>query len=197
MLFERNTLPVHGCEPIEAKDFYEDEGLWGNWLIAPLPGLTATSTLAAQGKNTYGVANLSDKSPATAWVEGEKDYGKGEKLTLKLAETSSEFGEIHGLYGYFYLQNGYAKSEASWKANSRVRLLLLRHNEEPVAYFLLKDDIQPQILDASRYFWNAHQHSGIKVNGGDTLSFEIVDVYRGDKYKDTALSTFVGLGLFN
>lgn len=195
--FERNTLPVHACVPIGAKDFYEDEGLWGNWLIAPLPALAATSTLPSQGTNTYGVTNLGDKTPATAWVEGKKDYGVGEKLSLKLTDGKPQFGEVYGLYGYFYIQNGYAKSEASWKANSRVRLLLLRHNEKPVAYFLLKDAIQPQTLDASRYFWNTHQHSGIKVNGGDTLSFEIVDVYRGDKYKDTAISTFVGLGLFN
>ena len=197
--FERDALPVHACEHIEAKDFYEDEALWDNWLVAPLPGLAATSTLPSQGTNTYGVTNLGDKNPATAWVEGQKSYGQGEKIELPIAENefSPKFGEVYGLYGYFHLQNGYAKSEASWKANSRVRLLLLRHNEKPIAYFLLKDDIQPQTLDASRYFWNTHQHSGIKVNGGDTLSFEIVDVYRGDKYKDTAISTFVGLGLFN
>ena len=60
----------------------------------------------------YGVHNLFDNDPATAWVEGVKGYGEGEYFIMDLG---------YALPEKLSIRNGYQKSESVFRKNSRVK----------------------------------------------------------------------------
>jgi hypothetical protein len=60
----------------------------------------------------YGVHNLFDNDPATAWVEGVKGYGTGEYFIMDLG---------YALPEKLSIRNGYQKSESVFRKNSRVK----------------------------------------------------------------------------
>jgi hypothetical protein len=81
---------------------------------------TASSTLPASGENTYDVANLKDLNSESAWVEGAKGDGIGEKLELTL-RTPRKLAAIA-------LRNGYCKSESTYRNNARIAELAISVN---------------------------------------------------------------------
>ena len=74
--------------------------------------------------------------------------------------------------------NGYAKNKRSWSANARVKTLRLYHNQKPKFLIRLQDTKIPQHVSFSE----------ILINAGDIVVLEIVDIYPGAKYQDTAIS---------
>ena len=138
--------------------------------------LEATSTLPDQGSNTYKPDNMDDDDRKTAWVEGQSDYGIGSRIIIT-------FNDVEGVKGVPFdaisITNGYAKSQSSWEANSRVKLFKVYLNGQAQFFIKLKDSIYPQWVYWSRDFI---------IGAGDQVEFEIVDVYPGTKWKDTAIS---------
>ena len=65
-----------------------------------------------EGMSRYGGQNMFDNNPATAWVEGEKGYGKGICLYVN---SGKEFIDS------FTIRNGYQKSDDLFGKNSRVK----------------------------------------------------------------------------
>ena len=132
--------------------------------------VTASSFLKSQGKNNYEPKNAHDLNYKNAWVEGVPGYGKGEYLLYHFS-AGPRITEI-------IIVNGYVKSQAAWKNNSRVKKLKVYHNDKPFAIFNLEDKI-------------ANQGFKIEPMGGHadwTLKFEILDVYEGEKYDDVVIS---------
>ena len=85
--------------------------------------------------------------------------------------------------------NGYAKSPASWKANSRVKRLALEVDGKPWAEIHLQDTDRIQTASFPVVMFPP---------GKDTvLRFRILEVTRGEKHRDTALSEllFEGVGV--
>jgi len=128
----------------------------------------ATSVLKPIGNNRYDPANLFDGDPATAWVEAEEADGLGEAIMM-------DFGQERRLAG-FEISNGYDKDQRSWSNNSRIRKLEIQTSDGQVMDVDLADqrgatrfDFQPAIVTNS-------------------LKMTIRDVYRGAKYRDTAVS---------
>jgi len=85
----------------------------------------ASSTLAGQGANTYGPANLFDRDPATAWCEGVEGPGEGEWVELRYSPIDTTHGKPATLSAEFIslqmaILPGYAKTEATWLGNGRV-----------------------------------------------------------------------------
>jgi len=74
--------------------------------------------------------------------------------------------------------NGYVKSQTAWKNNSRVKRLKFYVNDKPIAILNLEDSRSEQIFEfepmSDTVDW--------------TMKFEILEVYKGEKYDDTALS---------
>ena len=64
--------------------------------------LKASSTLTSQGTKSYGVKNLNDSDPLSAWVEGKTDYGIGQSFEIKAVDVNT-------------IYNGYQSSPANWK----------------------------------------------------------------------------------
>jgi len=129
-----------------------------------------SSQLSNQGKFSYGKDHLTDDDPKTAWVEGKLDYGIGEYFIVKD-------------YCPNTIYNGYQSSPSSWKNNSRVKRFKIYVNGKPFAYLDLTDEMGVQRFDIPLGGHPFGDHEG-----SDEYKFEIVDIYKGDKWSDVAIS---------
>ncbi len=151
--------------------------------------ISASSTLAPQGNNSYDATNLGNRSRKDAWVEGVDGYGIGESVTIVRKYShggdAANFQE-HGYDSFFFpnlcIVNGMAKNEKAWKNNSRVKSLKLYFNDEFVTTLEIEDSMKPQFISLSSL------HLSARDSEESTFRFEIADVYPGDKYDDTALT---------
>ena len=131
---------------------------------------SASSQLPNSKTNTYGADNIHDSDIRTAWVEGKEDYGIGESISLR--STGAHIEQIS-------IWNGYQKSPELYLQNSRPKSLKLYINDQPMYLLALEDS------RAVQYF----TIEGTKtIDGPRRLRFEIVEVYPGSKWKDTAIS---------
>lgn len=144
-----------------------------------------SSELKPGSKNNYYARNVKDKNKSTAWVEGVEGYGIGESISF-VTNTGYNYGTLLRLDSIGII-NGYAKSAASFSENSRVKKLIVKatrewafdyeEGEEPLIFtFTLKDT--PEI-----------QYLKFKPPANATeIQMKIADIYKGSKYKDTAIS---------
>lgn len=133
--------------------------------------IEASSHLKSQGSNNYEEKNLHDLFYNTPWVEGVSGNGEGEWVKYTFEASSPRITEIH-------VVNGYVKSQVAWKNNSRVKRLKVYVNDKPFAILNLEDSRSDQT------FKIAPLNDSVEW----TMKFEIMEVYKGDKYDDTALS---------
>lgn len=144
--------------------------------------LSATSALESRGDTTYSPENIHDLSYGTAWIEGAKGYGIGESITYHFVPENPRITKI-------IIANGYVKSEQIWRENSRVKKLKMYVNDRPFAMLNLEDTRAEQsftfepIGNGDRADMKA-----LKSLPKWTIRFEIVEVYMGDKYDDTAIT---------
>lgn len=160
---------------------------------------TASSTLAPQGKFSYEASNIINGNRKTTWIEGVDGYGIGEyvDITKKYSrhadvaqfEVEEEETTIAPSYENadinlitLCIVNGYAENMEKWLDNSRVKELKMYLNGKYITNIELEDTIRPQYIDINSL--------DLKVKSGEefTLRFEIADIYRGDKYDDTAIT---------
>ncbi len=144
--------------------------------------LEATSELTPESGFTYGAHNAGDIDRSTAWIEGIPGHGEGEILRAIFSDGPAD-GSVP-LRGLTIL-NGYAKSDGAWESNGRVHLLEMRFNGETLCIVELLDSRQPQSV-----YWLEE----IPVSNDDILELEIVSVYTGIRYDDTALTELVFWG---
>lgn len=124
--------------------------------------------------DSYKAEFANDLSYKTAWVEGKKDEGIGEYLEYYFKNDSPRITEI-------IISNGYMKSEEIWKNNNRVKKLKLYVNGVPFGILNLKDSRTDQYFEMGTL--------GHNKNGTDLiLKFEILEVYKGSKHNDTAIT---------
>ncbi|MFK5979272.1 MAG: caspase family protein [Rhizobiaceae bacterium] len=130
--------------------------------------LCASSILSPQSGNRYGSSNLSDNRMNTAWVEGVKGDGIGETLLLSFF-SPTDVNEI-------LLANGYNKTRDIYRKNGRVREFTVRSSVGFEQTVKLQDTGEWQVLNLpplGKVTW---------------VSLSISKVYRGSKYRDTAVS---------
>ena len=91
-----------------------------------------------------------------------------EAVAMTLPETFSM-----GTFSFLELciVTGYAKTEALWEKNSRVKAFKMYVNDEPYAYIALEDTIRPQYFS----LYELDFYCGEVI----TTRFEIVEVYEG------------------
>lgn len=128
----------------------------------------ASSVLKANKSIRYEPSMMFDGNRETAWVEGEKNNGINETLTL-------HFDRKRSLSG-FEIINGYDKTESIWQANARVKSLEATTSDGQTLTVTLQD-----VRGASKVDFNPSINT-------DWLELRIKDVYPGSKYKDTAIS---------
>ncbi len=128
--------------------------------------VNASSTLPPQGKVNYKITNLSDGNPMTAWVEAKPDYGIGEWFEIKTVNVNAIF-------------NGHQFSPSSWINNSRVKTFKVYRNNKPLCLLELTDEMGEQRFELP---------NAAKFENEATIKFEIVEVYKGLKWSDVAIS---------
>ena len=137
----------------------------------------ASSTLPVQGKIAYGVKNLHDFNHETVWAEGVDGYGVGEYVVFFAPEDCPRITTVN-------IINGYVKTEALWRANSRVKKLMMYFNDVPYAVLELEDSRSVQWFDIGIIGYGPQESKRPSY----TLKFEILEVYPGEKFQDTVIS---------
>jgi hypothetical protein len=134
----------------------------------------ASSSLHPEKGIVYKAAKANDISYRTAWVEGKEDEGIGEYLEYYFKNKSPRVTKI-------IISNGYMKSEAAWKNNNRVKKMNFYVNGKLYGVLNLEDSRTDQVFDIGTF--------GHNKNGTDLIMrFEILEVYKGDKFNDTAIT---------
>ncbi|CAL8973802.1 hypothetical protein RHODGE_RHODGE_02973 [Rhodoplanes serenus] len=128
----------------------------------------ASSVLAPQLGNSYGVRNLFAGDPGAAWVEGAAGDGTGEWVTIAF--------DGERLVRQIIVHNGYQKSSDLFVKNGRVARLRLVFSSGETRSFTLQDRLGPQPLVLDRPV-RAHW-----------VQVVIDGTYRGTHYTDTAIS---------
>ena len=138
--------------------------------------LSSSSVLESQGQNTYAPKNIEDYNLKSAWIEGKDGLGIGEWVEYKFDQTDFSDGNIE-LVG-LHLFNGYRKDLNTWQQNSRIRSMKMIVNGRDFAIFHLHNSYKIQFTD----------FPPLKLKDINTIRFEILEAYKGDKYEDVALS---------
>lgn len=150
--------------------------------------VTASSSLAQQGGFTYDANNAGDLNYKTAWVEGAKGPGIGEYLEYEFDPQSARVHEVK-------IANGYVKSEKAWKENARVKKLKLYHDGKVYAILNLKDERSEQVFTVGPFGFEYYDlDDDKKPTKSWTLRFEIMEVYPGTRFTDSAISEIHFMG---
>lgn len=149
-----------------------------------------SSQLSSNGKIDYDTKNLTDFSYQTAWVEGKKGYGIGEFINFSFAPTHPRVTTI-------IFANGYIKNKKVWEENSRVHKLKMYVEDKPFAIIELKDIYAKQLVELEKPLGNSERDDLDKLKEKENwnIKFEILSVYKGDKYEDTAITEIYFDGL--
>ena len=149
----------------------------------------------------YLPQNLHNCDYRTAWIEGVKDYGTGEYVTYYFRVDNPRITEV-------IIANGYVKSEKTYYENSRVKKLKMYIDDKPFAILNLEDSRHEQTFKFEPIGKKTTIMDGMTEDGMTaddleklpkwTMKFEIIEVYKGDKYDDVAISKifFDGIDLF-
>jgi hypothetical protein len=143
--------------------------------------VTSNSYLTEHGKISYKPDNIHDFDLMTAWVPDSRNGVIGKKINFHFKPLSPRVNKI-------MIYNGYIKNYSLFKSNSRVKKFKMYINGVPYANLLLADTTAQQsfIIDPAR---SENKKKDL------ILTFEIVEVYRGDKYSDVAVSEINFSGL--
>lgn len=178
---EADSLMI--CETSEMLDFedYYDVLPGGcSWYCGGgMDTLTASSELRPQGRLSYSAKHAHDLSSRTAWIEGVPGHGIGEFLVYHFPPENPRITTIT-------IINGYVRTAKAWRENSRVKRLLMYLNNEPFAMLNLEDSRHEQLF---RFEPMGHLDRDIlATKPWWAMKFEIVEVYEGEKYDDTAIT---------
>jgi len=127
-----------------------------------------SSVLDPQFGNRYGPGNLVDVNPATAWVEGVKGDGVGEAFVIRF-KAPATVSRLH-------LMNGYNKNRDIFIKNNRVRSFVVTTSGGQSFDVSMSDESGWQTIELP---------SPVEATW---IALEIGDVFRGSKYRDTAIS---------
>jgi hypothetical protein len=179
-------IEIYENEEEYSREDHLDVSIWGcSWYCGGGPdSIFASSELKPVNNLNYFADNAHDFSLRTAWVEGVKGYGIGESITYRFQKQSPPVTNVE-------IFNGYMKSDKTWQDNSRVKQLKLYVNGNPYAILNLQDI-------KSRQIFRIAEDPGLGKTDKDLyLKFEIMTVYKGDKYDDVAISEieFYGTGV--
>lgn len=137
--------------------------------------------LAAGGQPAGATKMLNDESAETAWVAAKGTSGVGAKL--KLVFPKKLHPEIEGhtpLYGLDII-NGAWSTEAQWKLQARVKKARLYYRDKPLADVTFADSRR----------WQRVTFPDVFVRSGDSMTFEILEIYPGENGAGVAITEIV------
>lgn len=135
--------------------------------------ISASSSLASQGKFSYKPELTTDGKMETAWLEGVSGNGIGEHI-LYSAETDQKVSEI-------ILYNGYLKNNTTFVNNGRFKNISIEFSDGTI----IKKEIPKQTFNEAKKGYKIALEEPINTT---SIKITILDVYKGSYYTDTALS---------
>jgi len=151
------------------------QGVGCSWYCGGGPyKITSSSYLKDEGKITYLPDNIHDFDLFTAWVPDSANGSIGKKINFHFKPFAPRVNEI-------IIWNGYIKNTDLWKANSRVAKFKMIVNGKPTAILELKD-----VNNTQSFKINPIQSTDSTKDL--ILTLEILEVYKGTKYDDVAIS---------
>ena len=150
--------------------FYSGNCSW--YCGGQIDSVTASSALA----DRYAAEKAHDFSIVTVWVEGVEGNGEGEYLRYSFPGTCPRITTV-------LIHNGYVKNWEVWYDNARVKRLLMYYNDEPYAILNLQDTMGLQSFDVGVLGYEDKDSAPAW-----SIKFEILEVYPGKKYEDTAIT---------
>ena len=172
----------HLCH-MDVEDYWSVIGYGCSWYCGGGQDTnSASSELKSFKKISYAAKNIHDLSYKSAWIEGVDGYGIGEFVVYHFPPQTPRITTV-------IVVNGYVKTDKSWKENSRVKKLKMYVNGEAFAILNLDDSKVQQYFSfkpigiAERSDWDA-----LKKMDWWTMKFEILEVYPGEKFDDTAIT---------
>ena len=173
--------------------YWDIPGPGDSWYDAGIQDtLSASSQLSSNNGINYIAGNAHDLNYKTAWIEGVKGYGIGETLSYNFAPENPRITKV-------IVVNGYVKSLKAWQENSRVKKLKMYLNDKPFAILNLEDSRQEQSFTFEPIGMSERENmEELKTKPWWTLKFEILEVYKGTKYDDTAITEiyFDGIDIY-
>jgi hypothetical protein len=175
---EYEKLPESDKQIIDSMEMMEGpltQGPGCSWYCGGGPyKITSSSHMKDQLKITYLPDNIHDFNLFTAWVPDNSNGAIGKKINFHFKPFAPRINEI-------IIWNGYIKNSDLWKANSRVAKFKLIINGKPNAILELKNVTNTQSFKIS------------PVQSTDStkdliLTLEILEIYKGTKYDDVAIS---------
>ncbi len=152
------------------RHFYSGSCSW--YCGGQIDSVTASSALA----DRYAAKKAHDFSIVTAWVEGVEGNGEGEYIKYAFPGTCPRITTV-------LIHNGYVKNWEVWYDNARVKRLLMYYNDEPYAILNLQDTMGLQSFDVGVLGYEDRDSAPAW-----SIKFEILEVYPGKKYEDTAIT---------
>jgi hypothetical protein len=162
------------------EDYWDILGVGCSWYCGFIEdSIISSSSLSTYNGVNYSVKNIHDLNYKTAWIEGVPGYGAGEYIVYHFPPQNPRITEI-------IIVNGYVKSPASWKDNSRVKKLKMYVDNKPYAILNLADNKREQHFKFEPLGYSEREN--LEQKSWWTIKFEILEVYFGDKYDDTAIT---------
>lgn len=132
----------------------------------------ASSILKSQAGFNYFPQNIVDNNKNTCWAEGISGDGIGETIVVS-CEKEFTFNKIK-------IYNGYCKSKELFNDNNRPKILKLSFDNGQHHEAFLKDGYENHV-----------QEIDVSKITTKNVTIEIIDVYEGNKFKDTCISDIV------
>ena len=151
--------------------FYSGKCSW--YCGGQIDSVTASSALA----DRYAAEKAHDFSIVTAWVEGVAGSGEGEYVKYSFPGTCPRITTV-------LIHNGYIKNRDVWRDNGRVKKLLMYYNDKPYVVLNLKNTMDLQRFEVGIL---GHEERS-EASPAWSIKFEILEVYPGEKYEDTAIT---------
>jgi hypothetical protein len=139
---------------------------------------TASSSLPDAGGTKYTPDMLWDFNVRTAWVEGINGPGIGEWVQYRFNLQNGVKTDPQVDSDAVSIFTGYCKNEKSWKENNRVKILRVEYNGRKLFKLRFSDTMSRQFV----------RYPVVDIKPGGTLRFVVEEVYKGEKYDDTAIS---------
>ena len=151
--------------------FYSGNCSW--YCGGQIDSVTASSALGEK----YAAEKAHDFSIVTAWVEGVEGNGEGEYIKYAFPGTCPRITTV-------LIHNGYVKNWDVWRDNGRVKKLLMYYNDKPYVVLNLKNTPALQRFEVGIL---GHEERS-DASPAWSIKFEILEVYPGEKYEDTAIT---------
>lgn len=130
----------------------------------------------ADEHGSYEGMNTHDWDINTAWVTNSQNHGLGESVTYTFPGDCPRITTV-------CILNGFTRNSNEWTDYSRAKKIKVYYDGEPYAILELQDTRDEQDFEVGLlgYFDKDHPQQW-------TLTFEIIEVYPGRKYQNTAIT---------